>query len=129
MNIVYENDADKDIFAALSDKVITISHKLLKEHVLQYNTIEDSDLEFIFNLVFLVKVSLDSGGYESIPNKLYNSLQEVQSRIQESEVDIESSNVQSVLRIISNCSNYIESLRSENGDDDDDSCSTTSQSS
>merc|ERR1712112_633120 len=129
MNIVYENDADKDIFAALSDKVITISHKLLKEHILQYNTIEDSDLEFIFNLAFMIKVSLDSGGYESIPNKLFNSLQDVQTRIQESGIDVESSNVQSVLRIISNCSTYIESLRSENGEEDDDSCSTTSQSS
>ena len=129
INIVYENDADKDIFAALSDKVITISHKLLKEHILQYNTIEDSDLEFIFNLAFMIKVSLDSGGYESIPNKLFNSLQDVQTRIQESGIDVESSNVQSVLRIISNCSTYIESLRSENGEEDDDSCSTTSQSS
>ena len=128
LNIIYENDADKDMFAALSDKVIVISNKLLKEHVLQYNTIEDADLEFIFNLVFLVKVSLDSGGYDSIPYKLPSILSCVRSRVEESELDKASTNVKSVLRIISSSAAFLDSIKIDNAEDDD-SCSTTSQSS
>ena len=52
LNIIYENDTDKDIFANLSDKVMLLSSRLLREHVLHYASIEESDLEFIFNLVF-----------------------------------------------------------------------------
>ena len=55
MNIIYENDVDK----ALSDKVLVI--KLPKEHV---------RLKLIINLLYLIKVSLKSGGYESIPYRL-----------------------------------------------------------
>ena len=68
LNIIYENDADKDLFAALSDKVISISNKLLRDHVLQYHSVEDSDLEFIYNLVYLIKVSLNSGGFVNLTN-------------------------------------------------------------
>ena len=55
MNIIYENDVDK----ALSDKVLVI--KLPKEHV---------RLKLIINLLYLIKVSLKSGGYESNPYRL-----------------------------------------------------------
>ena len=80
LNIIYENDADKDLFAALSDKVISISNKLLRDHVLQYHSVEDSDLEFIYNLVYLIKVSLNSGGFVNLTNKLLNTLHAVSKR-------------------------------------------------
>ena len=52
MNIIYENDVDK---------VLVITNRLLKEHV---------RLNFIINLLNLIKVSLKSGGYESTPYRL-----------------------------------------------------------
>ena len=133
LNIVYENDADKDIFASLSDRVMAISSRLLKEHVLQYQKIEETDLEFIFNLVFLIKVSLDSGGFHELPARLVHHLRSVQFRVQKSEdIDQSSVNVSSVNRVITSSLSILETVSGdqENGDnDEDDSCSTTSQSS
>jgi len=132
LNIIYENDADKDLFAALSDKVISISNKLLRDHVLQYHSVEDSDLEFIYNLVYLIKVSLNSGGFVNLTNKLLNTLHAVSKRLSESNLDEHGVNISSVTSIISGSVNLLESLKSTNGDDeedDDDSCSTTSRSS
>ena len=59
------NDVDKDTSATLSDKVLVITNRLLKEHILKYNTVEESDLEFIFNILYLVKVSLNSHSHPS----------------------------------------------------------------
>ena len=47
LNIIYEKDADKDLFVNLSDKVITISSRLLKEHLLQYSSIEENRLSVL----------------------------------------------------------------------------------
>ena len=134
LNIIYENDADKDIFANLSEKVMLLSSRLLREHVLHYASIEESDLEFIFNLVFLLKVSLDSGGFHEVPGRISQTLRAVQYRVSDSkDVDQESVNINSVNRVIVSCLGYLESLTSENGGDqghdEEDSCSTTSQSS
>ena len=51
MNIIYEIDVDK----AFSDKVLVITNKLPKEHI---------------HLKLIIKASLKSGGYESIPYRL-----------------------------------------------------------
>ena len=34
------NDVDKDTSATLSDKVLVITNRLLKEHILKYNTVD-----------------------------------------------------------------------------------------
>ena len=134
LNIIYENDVDKDTSAALSDKVLVITNRLLKEHVLKYNTVEESDLEFIFNLLYLVKVSLNSGGYESIPYRLSSTMTSVRSRLDASGLDKDGVNMTSVFRILSSLEAFLETIKTDhpgNGhsQDDDDSCSTTSESS
>ena len=134
MNIIYENDVDKDTSAALSDKVLVITNRLLKEHVLKYNTVEESDLEFIFNLLYLIKVSLNSGGYESIPYRLSSTLASVRSRMEASDLDKDSVNMASVFRILGSLEAFLETIKNDHhangqGQDDDDSCSTTSESS
>ena len=127
LNIIYEKDADKERFVNLSDKVITISSRLFKEHILQYSSLEESDLEFVFNLSYLIKVSLNSGGYVSLPKKLSATLKAVQGRLRESEVEDNNENLVSVLKLLASSVSFLESV--ENDDDDEDSCSTTSQSS
>ena len=127
LNIIYENYADKDIFVNLSDRVITISNRLLREHVLQYSAVEETDLEFIFNLSYLVKVSLSCGGYVSLPKKLSATLKAVEGRLREADIEDSNENLVSVLKLISCSVTFIESV--ENDDDEEDSCSTTSQSS
>ena len=134
LNIIYENDVDKDTSAALSDKVLVITNKLLKEHVLKYNNVEEADLEFIFNLLYLVKVSLNSGGYESIPYRLSSTLASVRSRLDVSDLDKNSVNMGSVFRILGSLEAFLETIKTDHpgnghGQDDDDSCSTTSESS
>ena len=134
MNIIYENDVDKDTSAALSDKVLVITNRLLKEHVLKYNTVEESDIEFIFNLLYLIKVSLNSGGYESIPFRLSSTLASVRSRMEASDLDKDSVNMASVFRILGSLEAFLETIKNDhpaNGhsQDDDDSCSTNSESS
>ena len=134
MNIIYENDVDKDTSAALSDKVLVITNRLLKEHVLKYNTVEESDIEFIFNLLYLIKVSLNSGGYESIPFRLSSTLASVRSRMEASDLDKDSVNMASVFRILDSLEAFLETIKNDhpaNGhsQDDDDSCSTNSESS
>ena len=66
INIIYENDVDKATFLALSDKVLVVINRLLKENVY---------LKFIINLLNLIKVSLKSGGYESIPYRLSSTFE------------------------------------------------------
>ena len=127
LNIIYENYADKDIFVNLSDRVITISNRLLREHVLQYSAVEETDLEFVFNLSYLVKVSLSCGGYVSLPKKLSTTLKAVEGRLREADIEDSNENLVSVLKLISCSVTFIESV--ENDDDEEDSCSTTSQSS
>ena len=134
MNIIYENDVDKDTSAALSDKVLVITNRLLKEHVLKYNTVEESDIEFIFNLLYLIKVSLNSGGYESIPFRLSSTLASVRSRMEASDLDKDSVNMASVFRILGSLEAFLETIKNDHpanghGQDDDDSCSTNSESS
>jgi len=134
LNIIYENDVDKDTSAALSDKVLVITNRLLKEHVLKYNTVEESDLEFIFNLLYLVKVSLNSGGYESIPYKLSSTMTSVRSRLDASGLDKDNVNMASVFQILGSLEVFLETIKTDhpgNGhsQEEDDSCSTTSESS
>ena len=134
LNIIYENDVDKDTSAALSDKVLVITNRLLKEHVLKYNTVEESDLEFIFNLLYLVKVSLNSGGYESIPYRLSSTMTSVRSRLDASGLDKDSVNMASVFQILGSLEVFLETINTDhpgNGhsQEEDDSCSTTSESS
>jgi len=134
LNIIYENDVDKETSAALSGKVLVITNRLLKEHVLKYNTVEESDLEFIFNLLYLVKVSLNSGGYESIPYRLSSTMTSVRSRLDASGLDNDSVNMASVFQILGSLEVFLETMKTDhpgNGhsQEDDDSCSTTSESS
>lgn len=134
LNIIYENDVDKDTSAALSDKVLVITNRLLKEHVLKYNTVEESDLEFIFNLLYLVKVSLNSGGYESIPYRLSSTMTSVRSRLDASGLDKDNVNMASVFQILGSLEVFLETIKTDhpgNGhsQEEDDSCSTTSESS
>ena len=134
LNIIYENDVDKDTSAALGDKVLVITNRLLKEHVLKYNTVEESDLEFIFNLLYLVKVSLNSGGYESIPYRLSSTMTSVRSRLDASGLDKDNVNMASVFQILGSLEVFLETIKTDhpgNGhsQDEDDSCSTTSESS
>ena len=134
LNIIYENDVDKDTSAALGDKVLVITNRLLKEHVLKYNTVEESDLEFIFNLLYLVKVSLNSGGYESIPYRLSSTMTSVRSRLDASGLDKDNVNMASVFQILGSLEVFLETIKTDhpgNGhsQEEDDSCSTTSESS
>ena len=66
MNITYENYVVKGTFLSLSDKVLVVTNRLLKEHV---------RLKLIVHLLYLIKVSLKSGGYESIPYGLSSTFE------------------------------------------------------
>ena len=118
LNIVYENDADKETFGSLSDKVIDLVNKLLKDHVLEYSAIEDTDLEFIFNLAYLVKVSLESGGYEKLPNRLISHLKRVQRSVETSEIETSNENKISILNLLTSSVSNLESLQQNGGMDD-----------
>ena len=112
-NIIY--DADKDLFVNLSDKVITLS-RLLKEHILQYNSIEKTDLEFAFNLSYLIKATLNNVGYVSLPKKLSTTLKTVQNRLRHSEVEDNNENLVSVLKPITSSVSFLESMENDNDD-------------
>ena len=114
-NIIYEKDADKDLFVNLSDKVITLS-RLLKEHILQYNSIKETDLEFAFNLSYLIKATLNNGGYVSLPKKLSTTLKTVQNRLRHSEVQDNNENLVSVLKPITSSVSFLESMENNNDD-------------
>eukprot|EP00092_Neocalanus_flemingeri_P109270 GFUD01140436.1.p1 GENE.GFUD01140436.1~~GFUD01140436.1.p1 ORF type:complete len:435 (+),score=117.77 GFUD01140436.1:49-1353(+) len=120
LNIVYENDVDKEIFGALSEKVINVVDKLLKDHVLEYNAIEDTDLEFIFNLAYLVKVSIESGGFEKLPNKLISHLKTVQHRVETSEINPSNENRTSILNLLKSSVSNIQSMQQNGGGEDSD---------
>ena len=108
-NIIYEN------FVNLSDKVITLS-RLLKEHILQYNSIEKTDLEFAFNLSYLIKATLNNVGYVSLPKKLSTTLKTVQNRLRHSEVEDNNENLVSVLKPITSSVSFLESMENDNDD-------------
>ena len=108
-NIIYEN------FVNLSDKVITLS-RLLKEHILQYNSIKETDLEFAFNLSYLIKATLNNVGYVSLPKKLSTTLKTVQNRLRHSEVEDNNENLVSVLKPITSSVSFLESMENDNDD-------------
>ena len=114
LNIIYANDADKEVFGSLSGKMIYLVNQLLVDHVLEYNSIEDSDLEFIFNLAYLVKVSLDSGGYVKLPSKLLSHLKSVDQRIERSDLGPSNENRNSILSLLRSSVSNLKSLQ-QNG--------------
>jgi len=129
LNIVYEHDVDKEIIGVLSSKVIGIADKLISNHVLEYTNLEETDLEFIFNLSYLIKVSLSSGGSEIIPNNLKCHLKSVQHRVESSDIDKSNENAKSVLNLIKNSLLNLESLQEhENGNVDSNSASSADNS-
>ena len=63
----------------------------------------------------------------SLPKKLSATLKAVEGRLREADIEDSNENLVSVLKLISCSVTFIESV--ENDDDEEDSCSTTSQSS
>lgn len=125
LNIVYENDADKEIFGALSDKVIDLVNKLFKDHVIEYNSIDESDLEFIFNLAYLVKASLESGGYEKLPNRLISHLKSVKHRVESSDIESSNENRTSIIGLLTSVLSNLQSLQ-QNGEEESENDSGSS---
>jgi len=117
LNIVYEKDVDKEIFGTLSEKVIDLVDRLLKGHVMEYSSIDESDLEFIFNLVYLVKASLESGGYENLPNRLCSHLRSVKQRLESSDFESASENKAAIIGLLVSTLANIASLQLDEDED------------
>jgi len=124
LNIVYENDADKEIFGDLSEKVIDLVDKMLRNHVLEYNSIDESDLEFIFNLSYLAKASLESGGYDKLPSKLNSHLKSVKLRVESSDIEPSNENRTSIIGLLTSVLDNLQSLQTNEEESENDSGSS-----
>merc|ERR1719397_501680 len=74
LQAVFEQDLDKEVFAGMSDRLISIVDSLLENHVLHYSCIDSGDFEFLSSLVWIVMTCLHSGGYSTLPSGLRKHL-------------------------------------------------------
>jgi len=129
LTIVYEHDADKEILGVLSEKVIDLTDRLLKDHVLEYSSIDESDFEFIFNLAYLVKASLDSGGFQNLPSKLGSHLRAVKYRIENTNIEPASENRASIINLLTSSLSSLDSLQPDADEDSENDSESTLDSS
>ena len=123
--IIYEHDADHEIFSALGEKVIDLVDRLLKSHVLEYSSVDESDFEFIFNLAYLVKASLESGSFDKLPSKLGPNLKAVKQRVELTDFESSSENRTSIINLLTNALSSLDSLQpNADYDSEEDSEST-----
>jgi len=117
--LIYEHDADHEIFGVLGEKVIDLVDRLLRSHVLEYSSIDESDFEFIFNLAYLVKASLESGGFAKLPSKLASNLKAVKRRVELTECEPSGENRTSIINLLTNALSSLDSLQPYADDDSD----------
>lgn len=79
---VCEQDMEKEVYAALSDLLLGLVEKLFTRHVLQYSSVDGDDLEFVSGLCWVLRSSLDSGGYSHVPKGLQKCLVAVQEAVE-----------------------------------------------
>lgn len=76
LSMLLGDGADREVFIATSDQILTLAQRLYTEHVLTYKSADTSDLEFAFNLTSVVKKCLEGGSFTYMAN-LYDTLEDV----------------------------------------------------
>jgi len=110
LHTIYENNTDKDVVGELSQKIVDLVTVLLSDHVLEYSKVEDSDLEFIFNIAFILKSSLASGGFDKIGRSLPENLADLISMVEGGDLS-DSDNKSSILTLLENCDQIMAAFR------------------
>jgi len=113
--LLFERDLETDVYSSISTQTIKIVDRLLKEHVLEYSSIDESDLEFVFNISYVLKCCLESGEYTSIPTSLKPIIKDVYERMMKAEIDGEhEENKNSILCLLSKVRDFLDSCN-QNG--------------
>ncbi|XP_023339680.1 uncharacterized protein LOC111709938 isoform X2 [Eurytemora carolleeae] len=113
--LLFQRDLEKDMYSSISTQTICIMERLLKEHVLEYSSIDEHDLEFIFNISYVLKCCLESGEFSSIPANLKSFLKDAEGRVERADIDEEhAENKKSILTLISLSFNFLETCN-QNG--------------
>jgi len=106
LHTVYEISTDKDLVVELSQKVVDLVAVILNDHVLEYSKIEDTDIEFIFNIVSLLESSLASGGYDRIGSGFSENLSDLRHMLEDADLT-DTENRLAILQLLKNCQNII----------------------
>jgi len=133
LNAIYEQDIDKEVVGSLSEKVMFLLGRLISDHVLEYNRIEESDLEFIFNLSFLLNSSSSSGAYNGVPSCLVKDLQKVKDKVLLINSEEENGNITTITNLLSSAISNLQSFdhktnESENDTESSSQCSSAGNS-
>lgn len=117
--LLFERDLDNDVYSAISDQVIQLTLRLLREHILEYSSIDECDLEFIFNICYVLKCCLESGEFSAIPASLKPVVKDVQERVAAADIDEQhAENRSSILLLIQRSLDFLEACN-QNGCEDD----------
>lgn len=125
LTAIFEQDMDKEVYAGLSERLLVVVDRLLSRHVLRYSTIDQEDLEFVTNLCWVTRSSLDSGGYTTVPPGLKRGLEAVKEVVEESEAEIKEweedtqeegkESRKSVIKLLQTCLASVIALAGSNG--------------
>jgi len=114
--LVFERDLEKDLYSSISTQSINLCGRMLKEHILEYSSIDECDLEFLFNISYVMRCCLDSGGYSSLSSSLIKTTKDVSVQLDKAEIDDDHvENKASILAMLSDVVKHLESC-SQNGD-------------
>jgi len=114
--LIFERDLEKDLYSSISTQMIKLCGKLLEEHILEYSSIDENDLEFLFNISYVMKSCLDSGEYSQLPSNILTISKDARVQLEKAEIDEDHlDNKVSILAMISKIIEYLESC-SQNGE-------------
>jgi len=121
--LLFDRDLDNDVYSAISDQIIQLTLRLLREHILEYSSIDECDLEFIFNICYVLKCCLESGEFTTIPASLQPVIKDVQERVAAADIDEEhAENKNSIQLLIQRSLDFLEACN-QNGMENDPSAS------
>jgi hypothetical protein len=107
--LVFERDLEKDLYSAISTQIITLCGSLLKEHILEYSSIDECDLEFLFNISYVMKSCLDSGEFSGLPSNILTISKDARVQLERAEIDEDHlENKVSILAMLSGIIEYLE---------------------
>eukprot|EP00088_Acartia_fossae_P059134 TRINITY_DN6990_c0_g1_i2.p1 TRINITY_DN6990_c0_g1~~TRINITY_DN6990_c0_g1_i2.p1 ORF type:complete len:444 (-),score=69.20 TRINITY_DN6990_c0_g1_i2:98-1429(-) len=114
--LVFERDLEKDLYSTISTQTITLCGSLLKEHILEYSSIDECDLEFLFNISYVMKSCLDSGEYLRLPSNILTVTKDARKQLEKADIDEDHlENKVSILAMMSRILEYLDSC-TKNGE-------------
>jgi len=124
--LVFERGLEKDLYSAISTQIITLCGGLLKEHILEYSSIDECDLEFLFNIAYVMKSCIDSGEYSRLPSNIRNITKDARVRLEKAEIDEDHlENKVSILAMLTSIIDYLETCSQNGGRLEDRPCGET----